>query len=565
MRINTPQPDTIRHEPAQGEPLWHSLAWALGFVIVAIVLRSPALLYSALNFDESMYLLMGSEFAKGHLPSTTVCDLKPFGLFALATPFTMTTYDPVILSRIGSSVTVGLTAWMLSRIAATLFEGDSRAIGVTAGLAYVIFSLADGGMAFQGEIFHNACAVLALLLVLRSARIRMPPGLGTMAVAGLVLGIGIQIKQSVLFDMLAFLAGYFILTTPTWRDLPGHARASLKPLALLGVMTLVPTLVVVALYVVLGDWDAWFAANIQAHRVFYGGARGIEWDAMLRAMAEQTPLWIAALLACVLARWLVRDAAEKRSVVFLAVWTGAVMLCQLFLRIGSDHYLLQFLPPLSLLCGVALARGLLAGLPNRRAKAALLTVLGGLTVFAIAKDPLMHSIYIVKDRLTGDPWAGDTPRRVAADLKPMLKQGEAVYVVGFQPAIYFLTGAEIPTRFAFTGMPHFTAPGRDGCTWEEPAEEMRRILDSRPRFIIIEDGIFHRALRQDVRDMLDAELASGYREFKFYDQHPVHHQYPFERFVMNGGAPVTVYEILGDDERMSVHSSVDPKPQLPIE
>ena len=60
---------------------------AISFVVGAILLRSPALLYSVLNYDESMYLLMGAEFARGHLPYTTVCDFKPFGLFALATPF----------------------------------------------------------------------------------------------------------------------------------------------------------------------------------------------------------------------------------------------------------------------------------------------------------------------------------------------------------------------------------------------------------------------------------------------------------------------------------------------
>ena len=63
-----------------------------------------------------------------------------------------------------------------------------------------------------------------------------------MAGVGLILGVAIQIKQSVLFDMLAFLAGFFILTTPNFRDFVPNLRASLKPLILLGVMALVPTL-----------------------------------------------------------------------------------------------------------------------------------------------------------------------------------------------------------------------------------------------------------------------------------------------------------------------------------
>ena len=42
--------------------------------------------------------------------------------------------------------------------------------------------------------------------------------------------------------------------------------------------------------------------------------------------------------------------------------------------------------------------------------------------------------------------------------------------------------------------------------------------------------------------MLDRNLEYNYRKVKSYDQHPVHHEYPFERFVMNGGAPADLYE-----------------------
>lgn len=532
MSINENRNEQIRYE---------SFVF-ISFVVGAVLLRSPALLYSVLNYDESMYLLMGAEFARGHMPYTTVCDLKPFGLFALATPFTMLPVDPVIAARVGSSVTVGLTAWMLSRIAALLFPDGRRAIGIVAGLGYLIFSLADGGMAFQGEIFQNACAVLALLLVLRPVVRGERPGLALMAGVGLILGIAIQIKQSVLFDMLAFLAGYFILTTPTFRDFTFNLRASLKPLILLGVMALVPTIGVILLYAVTGHADAWFAANVEAHRVFYGITRPISWDAGFRAMSEQAPIWIGAIVAALSARWLTVDGREKRAVLFLTIWVVAVILCQIFLRIASDHYFLQFLPPLCLLTGLALGRGLLIHLPRRRTRAAFLAVLGGITVYAVAKHPLMHSIYIVKDRLAGEAWAGDTPRRVAADLKPLLQPDDKLYVVGFQPAIYFLTGAESPTRFSFTGLPNFNYPGRDGCPWVDPAVEMQKILDSRPRFIVVEDGIFYRELREDVRRMLDRNLEYNYRKVKHYDQHPVHHEYPFERFVMNGGAPVNLYE-----------------------
>jgi hypothetical protein len=87
-------------------------------------------------------------------------------------------------------------------------------------------------------------------------------------------------------------------------------------------------------------------------------------------------------------------------------------------------------------------------------------------------------------------------------------------------------------------------PVRDGCTWVEPRVEMQRILDSRPKFIVVEDGIFFRELAPEIKSLLTDTLAGNYRLKKHYAQHYMHHLYPFERFVMNGGAPADVYELV---------------------
>jgi hypothetical protein len=516
------------------------------FVVAALLLRAPALLYSAINYDESMYLLMGRELVEGHLPYTTMCDLKPFGLFALFSLFAALPMDGVIASRIAASITVGLTAYLLCRIAGRLFQDEERRIGLAAGLAYVVFSLADGGLNSQSELFHNAFAVLGLFLALKAMRgDPARPRLPLMALAGLVLGIGLQIKQAVLFDMLAFFVGFYLLTTPNWRELGRHVRTTAPALGILAIASILPTLLVILLYVAAGQLDAWVAANIEAHRVFYGPERTFALEAALRAAAEQAPLWAGALLAGFLAPRLARDGAERRACAFLLVWVAAIVLCQFFLRIAADHYFLQFLPALSLLAGFVLGRGVLAAIASPRAAGALLAVLAGLALFAVAKNPYIHSIYILKDRLiAGIPWAGDTPRRVAADLKPLLRPGDKIYVVGFQPAIYHLTGADAPTRFVFTGLPSARIPGRDGCAWVPQKVEMQRIMDQRPRFIVIEDGIFFAELDPAVKAILTDRLAQDYRLRATYEPHIAQFLYPFERFVMNGGARAELYELV---------------------
>jgi hypothetical protein len=127
--------------------VWAEPLTVFGFVVLALLLRAPALLYSVINFDESLYLLIGDELRRGILPFTHLCDRKPFGLFALFALFASAPFDAIVASRLGASLAVGLTAWLLHRAAGLLFDDRSRLIGPAAGLAYVVYSLANGGLA----------------------------------------------------------------------------------------------------------------------------------------------------------------------------------------------------------------------------------------------------------------------------------------------------------------------------------------------------------------------------------------------------------------------------------
>jgi 4-amino-4-deoxy-L-arabinose transferase-like glycosyltransferase len=259
-------------------------------------------------------------------------------------------------------------------------------------------------------------------------------------------------------------------------------------------------------------------------------------------MVEQAPVWIAAMAVLALAQRLVADDLEWRSIAFLWIWVVLIGICQVFLRFMSDHYFLQFLMPLSLLAGFLVGRGVLDRMEGQGAQQAILTILVVLAVFAVARNPIMNGLYVARDRLLGETYAGDAARQVAADIKQDLRPGDALYIVGFMPIVYYLTGAEPATRFAFTGLPNRTYPGRDGCAWVEPKVELDNILNSKPRFIVVEQGIFFAELPPDLKTPLVQRLASEYRLRASFEQHWIHRFYPFERFVMNGAAAAKVYE-----------------------
>ncbi len=327
-------------------------------------------------------------------------------------------------------------------------------------------------------------------------------------------------------------------------------REAWPALAALGAVAAVPRLAVMLVYAASGRWDAWVAGNLATHRAFYGEDTGpaVAWEAGLHVVVEQAPLWAAALLALALGWGLARDERERRSLPLLLAWVAAIGVGQVFLRWMADHYFLQFLPPLCLLAGLLLGRAVLARLEPPSARRALLAVLVGMGVFALARDPVVNAAYVLRDRhLRGEAWAGDAARQVAADIRRDLRPGDAVYVVGRMPIVYHLTGAAIPTRFAFTGLPNREYPGRDGCPWVPPAEELRRVLDARPRFVVVERGAFLEQLPPELRGLLLERLGVGYRLRAGFDRHWVHRLFPFERAAMTGDAAADVYELARDD------------------
>ena len=190
----------------------------------------------------------------------------------------MAPFDAIIASRLAASLAVGLTAYLLHQVAGRLLDDRDRLVGPAAALAYVTFSLTNGGLASNSEVFLNTFTVLALFLALLAIQNREKPSLPLLLAAALVLGLGIQVKPTILFDMLAFLAGFLILTTPRPADLGLRIRAIAPTLIVLGAVAALPTLAVILLYVATGHWDEWVMANISAQRGFVDNpGQLIEW------------------------------------------------------------------------------------------------------------------------------------------------------------------------------------------------------------------------------------------------------------------------------------------------
>jgi hypothetical protein len=68
-----------------------------------------------------------------------------------------------------------------------------------------------------------------------------------------------------------------------------------------------------------------------------------------------------------------------------------------------------------------------------------------------------------------------------------------------------------------------------------------------------------------VKSILTQDLAARHRFRKRDEQHDMHHLYPFERFVMNGGVPADVYERIENGPATAAEPDPQGKSQTPRE
>jgi hypothetical protein len=163
------------------------------------------------------------------------------------------------------------------------------------------------------------------------------------------------------------------------------------------------------------------------------------------------------------------------------------------------HYFLIWLPPLCLLAALglqALARRLAPG-----RMAVTMALLLGL----VALDPWRLDSAARLER-GANLLAPDVPARVAALIAAELPPGEAIFVPNYQPIVYFLARAGIPTRFPFpihlTGaFANLAGASTDG--------EVGRILATKPRFIVIDRGYWG-TMRPAAANAIAAALEAGY-------------------------------------------------------
>ena len=467
-----------------------SIAAVALLITTAFVLRAPSFRVSVIDWDESLYLILVQRWLQGALPYVSVWDQHPIGLPALLLILTWIGCDALLAARVAGTLAVAATAAVLYLFGKRLLSRPS--VGLLAGIMYIIYMNRYQSLPANTELFTNFLVASAAYILWRVAMTAASSGrlrTASVCAAGLILGLGLQFKYSMLPEAVLLCSGLLLLAflwRVPWQQVVSHG--------LLLILTgLIPTVVVIfycwragILAVFL---DANFTANASYIRVLPDTHQLL--DGLRRGAAPLLPMLFGGAIGLALG-WQIRrtepwDAATLGWVVLWLVSAGLDVILPLKFW---PHYFNMLIPPLCLLAAFAVVAVWQQGGRSSAASAAGLALL----LFVPAAYGDVTDMTKVRRRTLHD-----VPRLVAERIATSVGIG-TVYVFNYEPVIYFLANVPPPTRYVLL-------PAEFGA--RELADEVQRNMNLRPYYIVVTDSPVV-SLPPEAQDTVKDELAKSY-------------------------------------------------------
>src|SRR5690606_19329409 len=144
----------------------------VAFVLFAILRRLFSFWISLIDHDESSYIVIADALRQGKVYWRDVIDTEPPGVLILVAVMQAVFRHRIMVIRLVSGITVGLTGWMLFLAHRKLDEGRAEdkysSAAVASGLLYIsaVSIFTYHGIAPNTEHFFNLVTSGALVLIL---------------------------------------------------------------------------------------------------------------------------------------------------------------------------------------------------------------------------------------------------------------------------------------------------------------------------------------------------------------------------------------------------------------
>jgi 4-amino-4-deoxy-L-arabinose transferase-like glycosyltransferase len=432
---------------------------------LALALRYYSLFPSVIDTDESLYLIIAQHWLRGELPYQSVWDQHSVGLPALFALVQFFFAGSVAAIRITAAIAVAATATVVFSTARLLERQHLPA--AIAALFYIAWTSRWWGLAANCELYLNALIASAMYLLIKEIISPSPQGrqLLRYCMASLLLGLAVQVKQVAVAETALFFCVLYAL----------HHRAEphrkMILIASAGFCFLLPSLVVV-LYFAAHGLTAEYLQAVVFYNLAYVGAHPT-----LAEIATRVPRSFIVTFAIVIGSALVIWRSRNWPQILVLGWAAAAIVDAVIPGQFWGHYFILLLPPTALLTG-HFATLALRALPSSAARPQQAQYLVAAAAFLVCNPFGIYSD-IMKTR---DALADDIPRSVARAIGP--RPNDYIFVFNYQPIIYFLTGARVPSKHVL--------PGEWGENYRDaagvaPLEELDKVFRYDPTFIILVD------------------------------------------------------------------------------
>ncbi|SHF03629.1 Dolichyl-phosphate-mannose-protein mannosyltransferase [Mariniphaga anaerophila] len=432
------------------------------FMGLSVLLRLFSFFPSVLDHDESTYLIIGREILQGKELYTDVTDTKPAGIFLFYAALEFLVGGSIFLKRFAFALVVGITAYLLTKVSQLLFKNWNAAFA--AGLIYIFYTSiwVYHGLSPNTELLFNLTTISTLLLFLQ-------PKLKTWVFGGLIMGIGFIIKYLVLFDLIAFMAFFFVFDIVRnsqivkrpgfWGRYVGAGLAFLLPFGLL---------------------NLFFWLKNPAHDFFY-----VTYELPGNYGSNPSMVRCGTMLADFIGKFLPisfflfyvlfkrSNILKKEQKWFFVTWVICILIAIYLPGKEFSHYTIQLMLPLSLIAGLFFH----SEFKIDRYTSAVFTGRTGWALLFLAV--VVIQIVGFKSELM-EP---DYPREVAAAIKQELDPGEDIYVGNYEQIIYYLLDEDSPTKYIH---PNLIFTKTHKAFEINVDKELARIMSTEPDFVTLE-------------------------------------------------------------------------------